>query len=262
MIALRRPRRRRVVVGIFVGAFVVAGIAGARAGFFARDRARPASVQDALRRFREGDRRARSLEGVYTFTTTGHEALDVLGGARHRYPAATTLTALRVPCGLRLDWRALQDRGTTWTLCSTAAGMELRTSSERHRFFWQTDTTTYACTGVVLVPSAQGDGGSTTDPRPFRCTTDKGAEQGLAHSLGREQVSVGGVAVTAEHVRTVATVSGANRGTVSADWWLDTRTALPVRIVLGSRSSRRTIVGTAHYSEDADLRLASLTPRR
>ena len=42
----------------------------------------------------------------------------------------------------------------------------------------------------------------------------------------------------------------------------DTATALPVRIVLQSRTSRKTIVGLAHYNEDAELRLLSMTPER
>lgn len=261
MIGLRRPQRRRVVLAILVGALVVAGIAGARSGLFARDRSHAASVQDALRRFREGDRRARSLEGVYTFTTTGRESVDALGGAHHRYPAVTTVTALRVGCGLRLDWRALRERSTTWTLCSAPAGIELRTSSERHRFFWQSDTTTYACADALLLPAA----GIDIDPaaaRPFSCTTDKGGEHGRAVSLGRVTVAVGDRSVTAEHVRTTGTFSGANHGWQITDWWLDTATGLPVRINLESRTSRKTIVGATHYREDADMHLVSLTPSR
>lgn len=261
MVGLRRPRRRRVVLAILLGALVVAGIAGARSGIFARDRSHAASVQDALRRFRQGDRRVRSLEGVYTFATTGHESVDALGGAHHHYPSVTTVTALRVPCGLRLDWRALRERSTTWTLCSTASGIELATSSERHHFFWQSDTTTYACTGALLLPAAGVDLDPAV-PRDFSCTTHKGAEQGKALSLGRVTVKVGERSVTAEHVRTSGEVSGANEGWEITDWWLDTATGLPVRISLESRSGRKTIVGATHYREDADMRLVSLTPRR
>lgn len=261
MAGLRRPRRRRVVLAILLGAFVVAGIAGARSGIFARDRAHATTVQDAIRRFRQGDRRARSLEGVYTFATTGRESVDALGGAHHAYPSVTTVTALRIDCGLRLDWRALRERSTTWTLCSTPAGIELRSVAERHHFFWQADTTTYACTAALLLPGAGVD----VDPlaaRRFSCTTRKGAEQGKAVSLGRVTLTVGGRTVTAEHVRTTGHLSGANQGWEITDWWLDTATGLPLRISLGSRTSRKTIVGATHYREDADLRLVSLTPRR
>ena len=255
-----RPRRSRIVVGAVVGSLVVAGIAGARAGLFARDHARAASVEDALKRFRDGEHAATRLEGVYLLDTVGKESLDVLGGAKHRYPATTTITVLRTACGLHLDWRALEGRGTGWELCSTPAGIELRSSAERHTFFWQSDTTRYACTGLLL--TAAGEAGASGAPRPYTCTTLKGREEGETRTLGTERVTVGGTTVQAEHVHSESAISGANKGRETVDWWLDRATALPVRIVLHSRSSRHTIVGTAHYSEDADLRLTSLTPRR
>lgn len=261
MIGLRRPRRRRVVVGILLGGLVVAGIAGARAGVFAHDRTHPASVQDALRRFRQGDRSVRSLEGVYPVATTGSETLDVLGGARHPYPATTTLTARRTACGLRIDWQALQERSNTWQLCSAAAGIELASTSERHRFFWSSDTTTYTCSGALLLPSAEADIDGAR-PRPFTCTNKDAREAGTAVSLGRMTLRVGGTSVEAEHVRTTTVITGGSQGRETTDWWLDTRTGLPVRVALASRTSRKTIVGTAHYTETAELQLASLVPRR
>ena len=247
------------MLAVLVGGLVVAGIAGARSGVFARDHARASTVQDALRRFRQGDRQARALEGVYSAATTGTESVDALGGARHRYPATTSLTALRTGCGLALEWRPLQDRADTWTLCSTPAGIELASSSEQHRFFFQSDTTTYRCSGALLLPA---DAGTPSAPRPFSCQAAKARLDGTAVSLGRVTLSVAGRSVVAEHVRTIATVSGQNQGTERTDWWLDTRTGLPVRVLLANRTSRKTIVGQAHYREDADLRLASLEPRR
>lgn len=261
MLGLRRPRRRRVVAGILVGCLVVAGIAGARTGIFARDRAQPASVQDALSRFRQGDRATRSLEGVYRVTTTGFETLDVLGGARHRYPATTTITARRTACGLRIDWQALQERTTAWQLCSTAAGIELASTSERHRFFWSSDTTSYSCTGALLLPAAEADI-DPARPRAFTCTNRGARKSGRAVSLGRMTLRIGSTSVEAEHVRTTTVVSGDSQGRETTDWWLDTRTGLPVRVSLDSRTSRKTIVGTAHYTESAELQLASLVPSR
>ena len=267
---LIRSRRGRVLLGAAVGALVIAGIAGARAGLFARDHVKVVTVEQALQRFRDNDRAVQQLEGVYAVTTTGSESVDVLGGALHRYPATTTLTVTRSACGLHLDWRALESRMTTWDLCSAAAGIELRATTEQHRFFWETDTTHYTCTGALLT-AATGTAATTTLPadgrgpaavRRYRCTTAKGFENGKIHELGIDDVIVDGVTHTAVHVRTTATIGGVNRGTETAEWWLDTDTALPLRIVLSSRSGRKTIVGNVHYRENADLRLSSLVPRR
>ena len=254
-----RPRRRRLAVGILLGALVIAGLAGARAsGIFFHDRPRAASIESALRRFRENDRDAKEREGVYVYATTGGESVDVLGGAHHRYPVNTSITARRVACGLELDWAALVGRATTWTLCSTNAGIELRGSDQRHKFFWQSDHTKYACVGAVLVPV----GDAPAAGHDFTCTSATAVASGQAQLVGSETIEVGGTPVATMHTRTVATISGANHGTETADWWLDTATALPVRIVLQSRTSRKTIVGLAHYNEDAELRLLSMTPER
>ena len=257
MIRPRRPRKRRVLIGILLGAFVVAGLAGARAsGILFHDLSKPASIEGALRAFRENSPDAQELEGVYVYGTTGGESVDAFGGARHHYPARTSVTAHRVPCGLELDWAALEDRATTWTLCSTDAGIELRGSDERHKFFWQNDRTTYVCEGAVLV--AAGDAASAG--HNFTCTAANARETGHAQLVGPERIDVDGTATATIHARTVATVSGQNHGTQTVDWWLDAATALPVRIVLQSRTSRKTIVGLTHYNEDAELRLLSTTP--
>jgi len=267
---LIRSRRNRVLLGVAIGALVIAGIVGARVGLFARDHVKAVTVEQALQRFRDNDRAVQQLEGVYAVTTTGSESVDVLGGARHRYPATTTLTVTRSACGLHLDWRVLESRMTTWDLCSAAAGIELRATTEQHRFFWETDTTHYTCSGALLTAAAgtaatttlSADGRGPAAVRRYRCTTAKGFEDGEIHELGIEKVLVGDVTHTAVHVRTTATIGGANRGTETAEWWLDTDTALPLRIVLSSRSGRKTIVGNVHYRENADLRLSSLVPRR
>jgi hypothetical protein len=116
----------------------------------------------------------------------------------------------------------------------------------------------------VLFAAGAGGGaeGAAAAPRPFTCAARKAKQAGNVIPLGRETMTVGGRRVVAEHVRTVSTISGENTGVEITDWWLDTATALPVRVILKSRSARKTIVGTAHYTEDADLRLASLSPRR
>lgn len=255
----RRPRRRRLVVGILLAAFAIAGLAGAQAsGRLFHDHAKAAKIEDALRRFRENDRDVKELEGVYVYATTGGESIDVLGGANHHYPAQTSITARRVACGLELDWAALQGRTTTWTLCSTDAGIELRGSDEQHKFFWQTDRTNYACTGALLVPAGEAAAAG----YDFSCTAPKAAEQGTAQLVGPETITVGGAPVATIHARTIGTISGENQGIETVDWWLDTATAVPVRILLKSRTSRKTIVGLTHYREDADLRLVSMTPER
>jgi hypothetical protein len=247
-------------LGLVLGVVLVAGgiAAAIAAGLLLNDEATPVSIQDVLQRFHEGGGGGGRLDGVYLYTTRGEESVDALGGAHHRYPAKTTVTAVTVPCGLELQWDALEGRSATWTLCATRRGIELQGWEVVHRFFGQTDSTSYVCSESMLVP-AQRTAGATS---AFRCRSSRGQEVGHVRVVGIENVVVAGTRLSAVHVRTVGQVTGGDDGTETVDWWLDERSALPLRISLTSRTSRPFLVGDVHYREDADLRLLSATPLR
>jgi hypothetical protein len=249
----RAQRRRRLAVGLVLGfvLIVVALAAAIAGGLFLNDTARPASVADAVHRFQTGGAGGGRLDGVYLYSTKGGESVDALGGAHHRYPATTSITAVGAPCGVKLRWDALQGRSTTWTLCSTRAGVDLGTEEVVHTFFGQADDTTYACAGSDLLRSGS-----------FQCRSGRGRQDGTVRVVGRGDVDVGGKPVSVLHVRTVARISGGDQGSETVDWWLGTESGLPVRVAFSSHTSRKTIIGRVHYAEDADLRLLSTTPRR
>ena len=255
-----KRRRGRFALGVALGIVVfVGGLVAAHAtGLFLHDSATAASIQEAVNRFRESNPNASELEGVYVYETSGSESIDALGGAHHLYPAETVITASAVSCGLKLRWDALEKRSTTWTLRATTQGFELRTSDEVHQFFGQTDRTVYTCEKRALLPARRPVGLT----RSFTCRTQKGAEAGDVRIIGRERLHVGGDRVEVVHVRMTTRMSGENSGVETIDWWLDAHSALPVRIVLSSRTARKLFVGTVHYREDVDLRLASTKPRR
>lgn len=50
---------------------------------------------------------------AYVYVTSGFDAVDVLTGARHDYPAATTLTVTASGCGVRLRWDVAVERWDT-----------------------------------------------------------------------------------------------------------------------------------------------------
>jgi hypothetical protein len=238
-------RSRRLVVGTAVGVAAVGGGLAFAGKVLFRDTSTPASIEQAIGRFRAAVPHPSRDEGVYVYDTRGSESLDALGGARHLYPPATAVTLVRVPCGVRVAWAALEGRSTTWTLCGTR--LDLRVSSEVHRFYGRTDRTTYACTGSVLRPS-------TRMARGFRCRSGDGVEVGRVTFL---DAGAGNV-----HVRTTGRISGGDRGTEVVNWWFGPVSAVPSRIVLSSRTSRHVFVGRVHYRENVELRLRSSTPRR
>ena len=258
--AVRRPSRRRLIIGlaVLVPLIIVGGLAIAvTTGLLLEDKATPVSIQDVLARFHEGERRTGKLDGVYLYATRGQESVDALGGATHRYPRSTTITLVTVPCGMRLLWEPFKERSVRWTLCATADGIELADWEVAHEFFGQGDRTGYTCTESVLVPAEEKSGAS-----PFRCRSDQGRQDGETEMLGVEQVAVGNARRAGVHVRTVGQVTGGDSGTETTDWWLDERSGLPLRIRLLNRTGRKVLIGRVNYSEDVDLLLRSTKPLR
>lgn len=258
---MKRGRRlKRVVIGLCVGVVVLVGllVVAWGTGLILHDSSQAASVKDALRSFRAGKHGTGGLNGVYLYSTEGSESIDALGGATHTYPTTTSITVIEVPCGLQLSWAALEGRSTTWTFCSSRAGIELRLSNERHSFFGQSDHTIYTCSGRVVVPKDVAG----QNLYPFRCESHRNVETGEVEIVGRSVLEVGSSRVNAVHARTTLNIHGGDRGNETIDWWLDAANALPLRIDLQSRTSRSMFIGTVHYHEDFSLRLLSLTPKR
>jgi hypothetical protein len=250
-----RPNRR-VTIGLtlFGIAFLIAATwAG---GFFLHDSSQAASISEALRRYRASDPPSGGLNGVYAYATKGSESISALGGATHAYPAKTSITAVKVPCGMQYQWAALGGRSTGWTFCSTAAGIELRISDERHTFFGQGDRAVYRCSGRLLIPKKP----TVTAAKPFSCRSDRNLEVGTAHVLGPATVEIGTRSVPAIRVSTDLTIRSRDSGNEWIDWWLDSSNGLPLRVTLRSRTSREMWIGRVRYREDFSLRLLSLTP--
>ena len=231
---------------------------------FLHDTAEPATVNDAVRRFRQDAMAATERErpglvpGVYVYATSGSEKVDALGGTRHDYPARTTITVTRGGCGWKLRWEGLKTRSTTWERCSTSKGDVVRTTRETHRFFGTTQHTDYAC-GSTLERPAGDPVGKTW---PFRCTTDGSTQKGAGRVVGRGLLSVGGARVAFVHVRWETVLVGKTSGTSEQDEWLDRASGLPLRIILASETTTGSLIGDVHYQERVDLRLTSLLPRR
>jgi len=257
---MKRARRlsRRKTIGLTLSGIVGLIAAAWAGGFLLHDSSQAASISQELRRFRAGTHDSGGLSGVYLYATKGRESINALGGDTHIYPARTSITLIEVPCGIQLRWAALEKRSTTWTFCSTAAGVELRISDERHAFFNLSDHADYVCSGRLLIPKNPVAGAT----EPFTCRSNRNLEVGEAHIIGEGTLDVGGRNIGAIRVSTDLTIRYRDAGHETIEWWLDPATALPLRIKLHSRTSRKMFVGRVRYREDLSLRLLSLVPLR
>lgn len=248
--------------GLFVGAAAAALAAAAVWFFLLRDTAEPVTVDEAVTSFRTDTEPTPGgpspiPEGVYVYATIGYEKTDALTGVRHRYPRRSTITITSADCGASLLWRVLDGRSTEWTYCTTGGGWELRSQDERHTFFGRTERTTYICEDTPIRPP-----GGAARYWEVSCSTGPAEERGSMDLVGRERLRVNGKPVTAERVRKRTSFSGEIRGTARHDFWFDTQSGVPVKIVMVSRTTNDSPVGDVHYEEEVSLRLTSLIPRR
>jgi hypothetical protein len=247
---------------ILVGVAAAAGIAAAAAVVWAvalRDTAEPVSVDEVVDRYRA---RAASGDtaipaGVYVYETSGEESISALGGTTHEYPLESTITVTPARCGMTLTWDALEERASAYTICDEGEELSLLEWTERHRFFGQDDRNDWRCDHVAWLP-AEAEPGLEL---PYRCKSSDTLQAGTLTVVGTEPVVVGGTRLDALRVRIDATETGAARGTLAEERWLEPETGLPLRIVYRVETKNSSPIGDVTFEEGYELHLHSLEPR-
>jgi hypothetical protein len=254
-------RRAALIAVAAVGVIVLAGAVTWFVAF--RDTAEPVTVDDAVTSFRTETEPAPVASpipvGVYVYATRGYEKTDALTGVTHRYPRRSTITVAAADCGVSLTWRVLQGRSTEWIYCMAPDGWELRSQDERHTFFGTAERTTYVCEDTPIRPAMAPVG----TRWHVSCTTDGAEETGSGAVVARKRWSLrGGPTRTEELIRKTTRFTGGIRGAARHDLWFDSKSGVPVRVVMVSRTTNDSAVGDVHYEEDVTLLLTSLTSRR
>lgn len=253
-------RRARIVLAVVVAVVVVVAAAAAIVvGVVLRDTAEPASVADAVARYRAAAAAGETPvpPGVYVYATSGEESISALGGTTHRYPARSTITVTGAACGMTLRWDVLKTRTTTWEICSEGDDQELASWVERHVFFGQDDQTTWHCKGWTWLPAEDGAGRAR-----LGCDGGDSVMSGTVDNLGLETLTVAGDPVETVHLRVRAAERGVARGPVLEDRWVESETGLPVRIRYRVRTANESPIGDVTFTERFTVRLLSLEPRR
>lgn len=262
MVRIARAVRRIWWLELLLVAVVVTLGVGGFVRF--RDRATPLTVGEAVARFRQSAAPAHPASGVpepgvYVYATDGWEEVDVLGGARHDYPARTTITVVRSGCGLRIRWDALVQRWDEGETCTEPGRWTARRYVTSHEFFQRRDRRDFVCDAGALVLPASPDPGARWS---LRCRTDDTTLVSRGTVVAGETLSIEGRPVETVHLRLVTDLRGATSGTRTADVWLARANGLMIRTVARAEGSARSVVGTVRYRERYELNLLSLLPRR
>lgn len=264
-------RRRWLVVGVILAA-VVAAIA-VFVYLWSHSGSHPVSVGEARRRFESGNdapaaaARFTPAEGVYRYTGSGSESLSSPPKSQQEGPVIPgTVTQLARGCWkLRLDYSSNHWR--EWKFC--VRDDELTGVGNRVFQRWDfvvskiENRTVMTCAppSVILVADPVPD-----TVWPASCSGTNSAIAGTTVSsgthryVGREPVEVGDETVDAFRFRDERSVSGAQAGTETFDFWL-AADGLPVqgrqRIQVDSDSP----IGRVTYTQEGEFALVSRTPR-
>lgn len=195
--------------------------------------------------------------GVYRYDTEGFEEVDALGGARHEYPASSTVTYSRAGCGTEERWQPLEERVGVTLTCAGAEGEEVRSTYQQREFFGQSQSESYTCSpGALIMPR---------DARPGRtwtgtCRSDDSTFVLRGRVVGLEALDVAGTRVPVVHLTISGTLTGSTRGRSDRELWLARDTGLLVQAVADTDTDADTAGGTVRYRESYRLRLQSPTP--
>jgi len=255
-------RRLRVIL-VVLGATVLVVVAAAVVWRVAlRDTATPASIDDALARYREDAARGDTPipPGVYVYATSGSESVSALGGTTHTYPGRSTITVTAAPCGMALRWDVLETRSSIWDVCGDGDGdvvQRLDGWMEAHEFFGQDDRTTWRCSSSpwLVGPVVAG----TTFPHS--CDGGDTTQSGTVTVVGEESIDVGGVSVETLRLRLEAEEEGAARGSLVEERWVERETGLPVRVDYRVQTDNDSLIGDVVFEEAYAIELLSLEPR-
>lgn len=195
--------------------------------------------------------------GVYAYTATGGESLDVLMGATRAYPAETPVVVETATCGVVVSWTPLQERAETFELCPEAGGLLVVRTTSTHEFFGQREVRSLECDADAWLVPPGAVAGTTWDAV---CSGSGLVEQRRSTLVERAAATVGGVAVDAVVVETVVSTTGTTVGTTTRRLTLDVGTGLPIEWVDEVHNSTATPAGDAGYTEQVRLVAASLTP--
>lgn len=266
-----RPRRRtpRVLFGAAL-ALLVLVVVGGLWFFLGRDQAQELSDSDAVADFRAGGGESveddgRPVAGVYAATASGNESIGLPGFDESLGPSApVTVTYDDSGCyTYRADFNSHHWR--SWTFCPT----DTATFSLQHLESWTArkapaldiaTLSTYTCdTPIDFLWPDMASG----DSRTGACTGTTDSDDSVTDDDGElevldteETITIDGEDISAVHLRTSDTLSGAQTGSEHGEWWLDATTGLPLRVSVESALGG----GLADYSEQFDLELSTLTP--
>ena len=202
---------------------------------------------------------AKPAQGVYAYRTTGGDQVSV-AGASHDYPDTTYATVRHLDgCHWFVRNDVVEEHVDERTICNGVDAVTQVTQARWVTFFGKKDGMELRCEPPIVLARPNG----LPMPEETSACSGGGTQAKMRRTLvGRERVTVGGVAVDALRIVIDGTFSGKATGRSHDELWVAESNGLTLRWDRMVDTMADAAFGAqVRYQEQASFVLLSLTPR-
>lgn len=197
------------------------------------------------------------VPGVYRYATVGGEGIDALTKPSRIYPAETAVVVTNFGCGVKVEWKPLQERSEWWEMCIDGGGIAVASYGGTHEFFGNRDERTLVCPEMTwLVPPPGGPSEQAASCEGSGIRHDRVTRWSVSSATLADGTEMAGVGSTMEFA-----TSGGARGNSTRTLVLTSR-GLPLYWADSVAGQSDSVVGTVNHDETFTLVLVSPDPAR
>jgi hypothetical protein len=191
--------------------------------------------------------------GAFSYATTGYEQTSI-PGTKRTYPKTTTITNTRKGCGVESTWKPVSEHVQSQLLCPSGKSLKISSYKTTISFFGVNSGEDFTCSGDSYLYQPGVAAGHVWK---YSCKSADAVAHQDAHVDGYSKMSVGGTSVRVLHVTVDTTLTGADAGKSTQDYWIATKRPVLVKETGTVDATQDSI----HYTEAYSLTLDSLTAK-
>ena len=191
--------------------------------------------------------------GAFTYSTTGYEQTSI-PGTKRTFPSKTTITNTQHDCGVVSTWKPVPEHVQSQLLCPSGKALKVIAYQTTISFFGVSSGEDFACSGDSYIYKPGAAAGQVWN---YQCKSADAVAKQTAHVIGYSTMTVGATAVRVLHISVATTLSGADNGKSTMDYWIATNKPVLLKETGSVQATQKGIDYQASYS----LTLDSLTPK-
>ena len=200
--------------------------------------------------------------GTYTYTGSGTESVNALGGSKHDFPKEISVVVQLDPeddCHWTANVVYVKQHIEERQYCTKDGVMIDQGFTRKIEFFNQLQETTFTCGDDAERLRTEAEEGDTWT---WTCTNGtKATSEYTATSLGQETLKVGGEDVETWHTKVVSKQTGETVGGDTSEFWLD-ESGLIVKFTADLDVKTQSVLGETNFQEKLAYALTSLVPEQ